>query len=177
MPARCRTPRRAPPGAPGTDAGRDALDAGAVASGAGIRARSAPRWTADIQPLVADIERHPDGVVIHIRRSKTDLRHREGAVAVVLDVLLRHPFGGSGTGWRMGMHRYKRNKDDTVEESFELRSASVKDWTVLIAKRHAKRSLPAKSLADFTGRNVIRLGLETPMSALRRQELEFTHCR
>src|SRR5262249_8369727 len=49
----------------------------------------------------------------------------------------------------------------TVEESFELRSATVKDWTDLIAQRQAKRSLPTKSLGDFTKRNVIRLGLET----------------
>ena len=57
--------------------------------------------------------------------------------------------------------RRKRNEDDTVEETFELRSAPVKDWTDLIAQRHARRSLPGKSLADFTKRNVIRLGLET----------------
>jgi len=41
------------------------------------------------------------------------------------------------------------------------RGAAVKDWTDLIARRQAKRSLPAKSLADFTKRNIIRLGLET----------------
>lgn len=56
--------------------------------------------------------------------------------------------------------RRKRNEDDTVEESFELRSASLKDWTDLIAQRQAKRPFPAK-LADFTKRNIIRLGLET----------------
>ena len=57
--------------------------------------------------------------------------------------------------------RRKRNEDDTVEESFELRSATVRDWSDLIAQRQAKRLLPAKSLGDFTKRNVIRLGLET----------------
>jgi hypothetical protein len=57
--------------------------------------------------------------------------------------------------------RRRRNEDDTIEESFELRSATLKDWTDLVAQRQAKRSLPAKSLGDFTKRNVIRLGLET----------------
>ena len=57
--------------------------------------------------------------------------------------------------------RRKRNEDDTVEESFELRSATVRDWSDLIAQRQAKRLLPAKSLGDFTKRNLIRLGLET----------------
>ena len=59
-----------------------------------------------------------------------------------------------------GLRRW-RNEDNTVEESFELRTATVKDWTDLIAQRQAKRSLPSVSLAEFTKRNVIRLGLET----------------
>ena len=42
-----------------------------------------------------------------------------------------------------------------------MRTATVKDWTDLIAQRQAKRSLPSVSLAEFTKRNVIRLGLET----------------
>src|SRR5260370_10858924 len=63
--------------------------------------------------------------------------------------------------------RRRRNRDDTIEESFELRSATLKDWTDLIAQRQAKRSLPPKSLGDFTKRNVIRLGLET----------DCPHCR
>jgi hypothetical protein len=57
--------------------------------------------------------------------------------------------------------RRKRNEDDTIEESFELRSAKLKDWIDLISQRQAKRSLPPKSLGVFTKRNVIRLGLET----------------
>jgi hypothetical protein len=57
--------------------------------------------------------------------------------------------------------RRKRNEDDTVEETFELRTAPLKDWTDLIAQRKEKGSLPANSLGDFTKRNVIRLGLET----------------
>jgi hypothetical protein len=57
--------------------------------------------------------------------------------------------------------RRKRNDDDTVEESFGLRTATLKEWVDLIARRHTKRFLPAKSLASFTERNVIRLGLET----------------
>ncbi len=66
-----------------------------------------------------------------------------------------------------GGFRRKRNEDDTVEESFELRSASIKDWADLIARRQANGSLPAKALADFTKRNVIRLGVET----------ECSHCK
>jgi hypothetical protein len=57
--------------------------------------------------------------------------------------------------------RRKRKEDETVEENFELRTAPLKDWTDLIAQRQAKRSLPAKTLEEFTKRNVIRLGLET----------------
>jgi hypothetical protein len=60
--------------------------------------------------------------------------------------------------------RRKRNEDETVEENFELRTAPLKDWTDLIAQRQAKRSLPTKSLEEFTKRNVIRLGLETQCS-------------
>jgi hypothetical protein len=57
--------------------------------------------------------------------------------------------------------RRKRNDDDTVEESFELRSATLKEWTDLIARRHETGSLLARSLEYFIQRNVIRLGLET----------------
>jgi hypothetical protein len=57
--------------------------------------------------------------------------------------------------------RRKRNDDDMVEESFDLRSATLKDWTDLIARRKEMGSLPANALADFTKRNVIRLGIET----------------
>jgi hypothetical protein len=57
--------------------------------------------------------------------------------------------------------RRKRNEEETVEENFELRTATLKDWTDLIALRKARQSLPARSLEDFTKRNVIRLGLET----------------
>jgi hypothetical protein len=57
--------------------------------------------------------------------------------------------------------RRKRNEDDTVEKSFGLRTATLKDWTDLIAQRKAKQPLQINSFADFTNRNVIRLGLET----------------
>lgn len=57
--------------------------------------------------------------------------------------------------------RRKRNDKETVEENFELRTATLKDWTDHIAKRRAKRQLPAMSLEEFTSRNVIRLGVET----------------
>ena len=60
-----------------------------------------------------------------------------------------------------GGQRRKRDKDETVEENFELRTAPLKDWIDLIAQRQAKRSLPPKSLEQFTKHNVIRLGVET----------------
>lgn len=62
--------------------------------------------------------------------------------------------------------RRKRNDEETVEENFELRTAPLKDWTDLISQRQASRPLPAKSLDEFTKRNVIRLGIET----------QCTHC-
>jgi hypothetical protein len=57
--------------------------------------------------------------------------------------------------------RRKSNEEDTVEETFELRTAPLKDWTILIAARKTRRPLPRHSLEDFTKSNVIRLGLET----------------
>jgi hypothetical protein len=57
--------------------------------------------------------------------------------------------------------RRKSNEQDTVEESFELRTAPLKDWTDLISARKARRPLPPHSLENFTKSNVIRLGLET----------------
>jgi hypothetical protein len=56
----------------------------------------------------------------------------------------------------------RRNTDtETIEETFERRSAPVKEWTDLISRRRQRRSLPRLELADFTKRNLIRLGLET----------------
>jgi len=57
--------------------------------------------------------------------------------------------------------RRKSNELDTVEETFELRTAPLKDWTDLISARKARRPLPPHSLEDFTKSNIIRLGLET----------------
>ena len=57
--------------------------------------------------------------------------------------------------------RRKRNDDDTVEESFGLRTSTLKEWTDLLARRREKGSISVKSLAYFTRRNVIRVGLET----------------
>lgn len=57
--------------------------------------------------------------------------------------------------------RRRRNGDQMTEEDFGLRTAPLKEWTDLIAKRKAKRQLPSKSLEEFTKRNMIRLGLET----------------
>lgn len=57
--------------------------------------------------------------------------------------------------------RRKFNDSETIEETFERRSAPVKDWTDLLARRKERGSLPRLELADFTNRNIIRLGLET----------------
>ncbi len=57
--------------------------------------------------------------------------------------------------------RKRSNQDGTIEETFELRSASLKDWIDLIERRKQRRRLPEAKLQDFTNRNVIRLGLET----------------
>lgn len=57
--------------------------------------------------------------------------------------------------------RRKVNATETMEESFERRSAPIKDWNDLIARRKAKRLRPQISIEDFTKRNVIKLGLET----------------
>ncbi|HEX2858768.1 MAG TPA: hypothetical protein VHP58_00980 [Alphaproteobacteria bacterium] len=48
-----------------------------------------------------------------------------------------------------------------IEETFERRTARVKDWTDLISRRKAKKTLPRVELEGFTRRNLIVLGLET----------------
>ncbi len=62
--------------------------------------------------------------------------------------------------------RRKSNVNDVVEETFELRTASLKDWVDLISAR-GKQSMSTLGLEDFTKSNVIRLGLET----------DCPHCR
>jgi hypothetical protein len=57
--------------------------------------------------------------------------------------------------------RRKSSKEEVVEETFELRTAPLKDWSNLIAERKSRRPLPRYNLDDFTKSNVIRLGLET----------------
>jgi hypothetical protein len=57
--------------------------------------------------------------------------------------------------------RRKSNEEDTVEETFGLRTAPLKAWTDLIAARKSRRPNGRHSLEDFTESNVIRLGLET----------------
>ncbi|MDO8399004.1 MAG: hypothetical protein Q7T45_14400 [Bradyrhizobium sp.] len=58
-----------------------------------------------------------------------------------------------------GMRR-KRNEVETIEETFELRTASLKVWTKLVSRRKEKRSSSA-DLVKFTAANIIRLGVET----------------
>lgn len=57
--------------------------------------------------------------------------------------------------------RRKSNETDTIEEQFDRKTVSRKDWLDLIAKRVTKNRLPRLNLADFTDRKIIRLGLET----------------
>ena len=57
--------------------------------------------------------------------------------------------------------RRRSTEGQTLEESFELRSAPRKEWTDLIARRKQTQRLPEAALDDFTSKNVIRLGLET----------------
>lgn len=57
--------------------------------------------------------------------------------------------------------RRRSAEGQTIEESFDLRSAPLAEWTSLIAKRRQKQRLPEANLDDFTSKNVIRLGLET----------------
>ncbi|MGO9686879.1 MAG: hypothetical protein ACLPTZ_30635 [Beijerinckiaceae bacterium] len=63
--------------------------------------------------------------------------------------------------------RKRSNEDDTIEETFELRTASLKDWIDLIERRKQRRRLPEVALQDFTDKNIIRVGFET----------ECPHCR
>ena len=57
--------------------------------------------------------------------------------------------------------RRKSNKAETIEETFERRSAPIKDWTDLLSRRKQRHSLAPLDLSDFTKRNIVRLGLET----------------
>lgn len=59
-----------------------------------------------------------------------------------------------------GMRRLT-NQTETVEETFERRSAPVKEWVDHLARRKQRNHSPRLELAEFTGRKVIRLGLET----------------
>lgn len=59
-----------------------------------------------------------------------------------------------------GSVRRMSNDTDSVEQTFERRSARVKDWFDLIAKL-GKGSARDRSVDEYTKRNIIRLGLET----------------
>ena len=59
-----------------------------------------------------------------------------------------------------GSVRRKSNEKDSVEETFERKSASLKQWHDLLARETGKRFRGPK-LEDYTGRGVIKLGLET----------------
>lgn len=57
--------------------------------------------------------------------------------------------------------RRRTNELETIEETFELRTAPIKDWADLISRRQQQQTGPGVQLADFTSKNVIRLGLES----------------
>jgi hypothetical protein len=57
--------------------------------------------------------------------------------------------------------RKRSTETGTMEESFELRAAPLKDWVDHLARRRQSKRLPEATLEDFTSKNVIRLGLET----------------
>lgn len=65
-----------------------------------------------------------------------------------------------------GSVRRKSNDKDSVEETFERKSVSLKKWQDMLARETGKRFRGPK-LDDYTKRGVIRLGLET----------ECPHCR
>lgn len=60
-----------------------------------------------------------------------------------------------------GAVRSRTDETGTIEETFERRTASLKAWTDLLARRNQRGSLPKVKLADFTKKNIVRLGLET----------------
>ena len=57
--------------------------------------------------------------------------------------------------------RRRANNSETIEETFEFRTAPAKEWQDLIARRRQRRRLPDVTVGNFTKRNIIRLGLET----------------
>jgi hypothetical protein len=57
--------------------------------------------------------------------------------------------------------RRRRNDGETLEENFGLRTATLKDWTEVVARRQEPWAKRQSVLARFTARNVLRLGLET----------------
>lgn len=59
-----------------------------------------------------------------------------------------------------GSVRRKSNETGSVEETFDRRSASLDQWTAILAREKGKW-LREPKLEDFTKRGIIRLGLET----------------
>ena len=57
--------------------------------------------------------------------------------------------------------RKRSNEDGTIEQTFELRTAPLKDWIDLIQRRKQRRRLPLVQLDQFTRKGLIRVGLET----------------
>lgn len=60
-----------------------------------------------------------------------------------------------------GSIRRLSNERDTVEESYELSTATLKQWSDIFSKRDPKSFLSRNGLKFLTEKNVIRLGLQT----------------
>lgn len=54
----------------------------------------------------------------------------------------------------------RSNQSDTIENEFKGRTAPIHDWAKLLSVRHQKRRFLELKIADYTKRNVVRLGLE-----------------
>ena len=57
--------------------------------------------------------------------------------------------------------RRRSNEKDTIEESFELRTASLEDWIGLVKERNARKGNRRYSVEQFIKHSVIQIGLET----------------
>ena len=57
--------------------------------------------------------------------------------------------------------RRRSNDKDTIEESFELRSASLEEWIVLVKQRNDRKGNWRYGVDQFVKHSVIQIGLET----------------
>lgn len=60
-----------------------------------------------------------------------------------------------------GSVRRLSNTEETVEASYEMQTATTSAWMTVMSKRNAKGALHYNLIQQLTGKNVIRIGLET----------------